>query len=206
MSTELTAGNTEFTDDEFRKILKRLDKMIADVRTTVQEACMIFARMSDPQYKEAKKRYRGVWPGDQIPRMRAAGMGEIAPWLAMRPNSLPISVLKNLPIKAKEILQDPKNEVEFLTPTRGVQLRPVGGLNGKELNQVVDPEKGILKAEGQAKRMLSLSKITGKEPPEDDIEDPVRLVVSRDRKYIHSVGAHVTHRIPVKTLRGILGK
>lgn len=186
-------------ESEFQGARDRLKEILHDIRSRGSEAAAILSRMSHPQLQIVKQDFKGIWSADQIERLALFGRGIISDWLATRQKTLPASVLKRLPEKALEVLNNPESEVEVLTD-KGVKIRQVHTMSSVELAQVVDPKKGILKAEEQFKRHL----IQPKKIDTTDIEDAESVKLSEDRKYLLVKSKLVTVRIPMKTLRKVV--
>jgi hypothetical protein len=193
---------TPMSDDEFGSMRERLKALIAKIRENGAEAAKILSRMTHSQLKIIKQDFKGIWSADQIERLAMYGRGIISLDLASRQKSLPASVLRRMPKTALAVLNDPESEVELLT-VKGVRIRQVKDLTTMEMTQVVDVNKGILKAEDQARRIITPSK-PQKPVSDNDIEEPSSIKLSDDRRYVLVVTKCVTVQIPIKTLRRIV--
>lgn len=152
MNTELQEYS--MSEDEFKNMLPLLEKIIQDAKNRLFEAAEILGRMSKPQLSEVKKKFKRLIGSDHIDRLTLYGRKLMGAHLAGPERSIRASMFSKLPAAAKRVLNDPEHEVEVLT-MRGVRKKKVCDLTILELNQVVDPRKGVLDASEQQKRVLS---------------------------------------------------
>lgn len=124
--------------------LKRIFEEIREgVRKGLFQAAHIFKSFGPGELKQAKKRLKGIVSGETIDRLVLFADGKMQAHLAFMDRGLPARHFLRLPDTAQKVLNDPEQNVEVLTESKGVRIKKVRELTGFELHQIADPQHGI---------------------------------------------------------------
>ena len=151
--------------DQDSETINQLGKYLNGVRDNLLSAAPLFAKLSRPGLREAKRKFKSYIGAEHINRLVEFARGNFPEYLALRCKSMRFGYYLRLKKKSREILWNPNSQISLAT-VNGEVSKLASECNIFELHQAFDPRfDGIVPLSEQRKNF----KI---EPLKQEKDDP----------------------------------
>ena len=123
--------------DEFERIVKRIEDNLERVKDILLEDARDFARMSYFQLKEAKKRLSRLVSSSSIDRLVLLGRGYPLHLCNPFSGAISASVVRRLPKATLDRISNPKAEIAILATDGNARVKQAQRLTSLEWSQVI---------------------------------------------------------------------